>query len=160
MRSRRVNVNRILSPTAPFAGNLLLDPHNYVTDNLFNISRYWRAALRVIKGLLFCVALPIFIGFVVQAEMQSRRQTETLPHSGVYYLTALELGQDAASPLDDANWKLGFIYFNRSDPRVFVPKRFGVGNTVNFAKPAAWLFLAGIIALIAAVLFHKFFYYD
>lgn len=50
---------------------------------------------------------------------------------------------------DDRYWKLGIVYFNREDPAVFVQKRFGVGWTVNFARPAAVGFLVGILAIVA-----------
>jgi hypothetical protein len=39
----------------------------------------------------------------------------------------------------DTYWKLGIIYFNRDDPAVVVEKRFGLGYTLNFARPAAWV---------------------
>jgi uncharacterized membrane protein len=42
----------------------------------------------------------------------------------------------------DACWKLGMIYFNRSDPALLVEKRMGIGYTVNFANPWAWVVLA------------------
>lgn len=48
---------------------------------------------------------------------------------------------------DDQYWKLGQFYFNKDDPTVFLEKRFGIGWTVNWARPAAWLFLIGIIIL-------------
>jgi uncharacterized membrane protein len=48
---------------------------------------------------------------------------------------------------DDAKWRLGIFYYNPSDPSLFVEKRTGVGYTINFAKPAGWAFLMGIIAL-------------
>ena len=47
----------------------------------------------------------------------------------------------------DRAWKLGLVYFNPDDPALWVEKRFGVGWTVNFARPGAWLFIAGILAL-------------
>lgn len=47
---------------------------------------------------------------------------------------------------DDRFWKLGLVYFNREDPAVFVQKRFGVGWTVNFARPAA---VGSLLALVA-----------
>ncbi|MFN2546473.1 MAG: DUF5808 domain-containing protein [Myxococcales bacterium] len=34
-------------------------------------------------------------------------------------------------------WRAGFIYVDRDDPALFVPKRFGVGYTFNFGRPAA-----------------------
>jgi uncharacterized membrane protein len=52
---------------------------------------------------------------------------------------------------DDRFWKLGLIYLNREDPALMVTKRFGVGWTVNFANPKAWLLLAGIVAAAAGL---------
>jgi uncharacterized membrane protein len=50
---------------------------------------------------------------------------------------------------DDKYWKWGAYYVNRDDPALFVEKRFGVGFTINFGRPAAILLLVGLIALIA-----------
>jgi len=50
---------------------------------------------------------------------------------------------------DPNNWIWGVFYFNKNDPRVFLPKRnpaFGI--TVNFARPQAYLFSALIFLLI------------
>ena len=59
---------------------------------------------------------------------------------------------------DDRHWKAGVIYFNRDDPRIFVPKRFsfGRGRTLNFAHPIAWLILAVpiVVAVVAAASRH------
>ncbi len=47
-----------------------------------------------------------------------------------------------------AGWKVGgHIYYAPDDPAVFVPKRSGIGQTLNFARPGAWAFLGGIIVL-------------
>ena len=43
----------------------------------------------------------------------------------------------------------GIFYFNPDDPAVWVPKRFGIGYTLNFARPAAWIVLAAVIGMIA-----------
>lgn len=48
---------------------------------------------------------------------------------------------------DDAHWKLGIFYFNREDPSLFLEKRFGVGWTINLARPLAWIIFLGIIGL-------------
>lgn len=48
---------------------------------------------------------------------------------------------------DDAYWKLGTFYCNRDDPSTFVPKRFGVGWTVNLGNPLSWAALAGLILI-------------
>ena len=43
-------------------------------------------------------------------------------------------------------WK-GTFYSNAKDPRIWVPKVSGVGTTLNFAHPRAWLILGAILAL-------------
>jgi uncharacterized membrane protein len=45
----------------------------------------------------------------------------------------------------DRYWKLGVFYFNRDDSAVFVEKRFGLGYSLNFARPTAWLILSLIL---------------
>ena len=53
---------------------------------------------------------------------------------------------------DSKNWKLGFIYFCKEDPRVLVPKRIrGLGWTLNFARPMAVPFLIFLVALAVVV---------
>jgi uncharacterized membrane protein len=42
----------------------------------------------------------------------------------------------------DSCWKLGLFYFNPGDSALFVEKRIGIGYTLNFARPAAWILLA------------------
>jgi len=50
---------------------------------------------------------------------------------------------------DPANWKLGIFYFCREDGRVIVPKRIrGLGWTINFARPAALLWIAAIAGFV------------
>ncbi len=51
---------------------------------------------------------------------------------------------------DDRYWKWGVIYVNKDDPALFVEKRFGIGFTVNFGRPAAMLVTAGLLLLIVA----------
>lgn len=48
---------------------------------------------------------------------------------------------------DDRYWKLGIFYFNREDPALFLEKRFGVGWTINYARPLAWIIFIVIIGL-------------
>ena len=40
----------------------------------------------------------------------------------------------------------------RKTPSVFLPKRFGVGWTINFSRPAAWAVVIGFAAITAAFL--------
>ncbi len=53
---------------------------------------------------------------------------------------------------DDSYWKLGMIYYNPHDPSIWVPKRYGVGWTINFGRPAG---LAMLIALAAFIIIVK-----
>jgi hypothetical protein len=47
----------------------------------------------------------------------------------------------------DSAWKGGgLLYFNPSDPAIWVEQRIGIGYTVNFGNPRAWLLL-GLFAL-------------
>lgn len=50
---------------------------------------------------------------------------------------------------DDRLYRWGLVYYNPDDPALFVPKRFGVGWTVNMARPLAWVLLAATIAVAA-----------
>jgi len=63
----------------------------------------------------------------------------------------------AAAPVGDRTpdkyWKLGLIYVNRDDPALFVEKRFGIGFTLNFGHPGAWVFLALLVAVFVAIIF-------
>ncbi len=48
---------------------------------------------------------------------------------------------------DPANWKLGFIYYNKQDKRLFPPKREGDGwgLTINFGNPRSIYFILFLI---------------
>lgn len=48
-------------------------------------------------------------------------------------------GGPVGSP--ESSWKAGVFYVNPDDPALFVPKRFGIGYTLNFAHPLSWLIL-------------------
>ena len=49
---------------------------------------------------------------------------------------------------DDKYWIGGIIYFNRDDTAILVPKRFGIGWTINVGNIFAWVFIILIILLI------------
>lgn len=60
--------------------------------------------------------------------------------------------QDSETMLadDDEHWKLGVFYVNPDDASVFLPERFGIGWTLNFARPAAWAIMLGGAGLTVA----------
>jgi uncharacterized membrane protein len=52
---------------------------------------------------------------------------------------------------DPLNWKLGIIYVKKEDARIFVPKRLGIGWTINFGNPRSILVLPALIIFTALV---------
>lgn len=54
---------------------------------------------------------------------------------------------DGIASDDDSHWPLGVFYYNPEDPSVVVPKRFGVGWTLNMARPATWIALMGLVVV-------------
>lgn len=54
---------------------------------------------------------------------------------------------------EDKYWKGGLLYFNKNDPSIFVEHRFGVGFTMNFANPKAYILLLAPIILLIIIAF-------
>ncbi len=52
---------------------------------------------------------------------------------------------------DDKYWRNGLFYVNREDPALFVPRRFGIGWSLNFGNPRAAILAAGIVVVIGLV---------
>lgn len=67
--------------------------------------------------------------------------------------TASSDDMPASDPVDDPrHYRAGIIYVNRADPRVLVPKRLGVGLSVNAGHPGGLAFYLGLAVLsLAAV---------
>jgi uncharacterized membrane protein len=62
------------------------------------------------------------------------------------------LGGSVALGTHASGWRFGgILYFAPEDPAVFVPKQRGIGQTINFARPGAWVFL-GAVVLVAPLL--------
>lgn len=60
---------------------------------------------------------------------------------------------------DDSFWKAGVLYYNKDDARLLVPKRFGVGYTLNFGHRIGiifliLMFLAPLLVILSALLLH------
>src|SRR5215469_8237532 len=58
------------------------------------------------------------------------------------------LGKTGRRPPDEA-WK-GMFYSNPDDPALLVPKRHGIGYTLNFGNPWSWVVLALVLLMVAA----------
>jgi uncharacterized membrane protein len=64
-------------------------------------------------------------------------------------------GARAVNRDDDRDYRWGLFYFNRDDPSMLVPKRFGIGWTLNLARPGTWLIFGVPVAVVVIrVLFH------
>lgn len=48
---------------------------------------------------------------------------------------------------DDRHWKAGLVYYDPDDPTIFIEKRFGIGYTMNMARPATWWLLGTVVGL-------------
>lgn len=59
----------------------------------------------------------------------------------------------AGGPIGDRTpdqcWRAGMFYVNPNDPAILVEKRFGIGYTLNFGRPGAWVLIASILVLTA-----------
>lgn len=92
------------------------------------------------------------------------RQVLSIVSGGIVLLVvalATSLGRLSRRPPDEpgsgGGWRAGgIVYGNATDPDLWIPKRIGIGWTLNFGHPAAWwvlaLLLAGPIALVAGIL--------
>lgn len=88
----------------------------------------------LIWGLLVVVLLVLF-----WHPLRSRRKANT---------PADRQRTSAVFREDDRYWYGGFFYNNPDDPNLFVPKRFGLGWTLNFGHPQARLVLIGTLVVI------------
>jgi uncharacterized membrane protein len=49
--------------------------------------------------------------------------------------------------MPEDHWKAGVFYVNRDDAALFVPKRFGIGYTLNFGHATAWVIMGLVLVL-------------
>lgn len=90
-------------------------------------------ALLVICGMLIAIVLVLFWH-------PQRSQTKTR--------TSIDRQRADVFRDDDRYWYGGLFYNNPDDPAVFVPKRFGLGWTMNFGHPQARMVLIGMLVLL------------
>jgi uncharacterized membrane protein len=123
--------------------------------------------LAVAGGLLLCVLTGVLfyasaLGAISTFAASMIEVVVALVGVAVVVFVSVRMGQSggriaAAAPEgsmsrnDDAFWKLGTFYCNREDPSVFVPKRFGVGWTVNMGNPRSWAAIAGLVILVVGL---------
>ena len=89
------------------------------------------------------VVLPVLAGVTVAAIVLARNNRvpdDGEPDTGLTHVD------------DDRFWRGGLVYVNRDDPALMVPRRFGLGWTLNFGNPGAAMFLVGMLAFIGLVI--------
>lgn len=92
-------------------------------------------------GLCLAVVLPIVVGAVAVSVVYGQNGSRLLAHVE---------GSDRMMRDDDRYWKAGIFYVNRDDASLFLPERFGIGWTLNWARPAAWALTIALVLVIAA----------
>ncbi|MFH5880196.1 DUF1648 domain-containing protein [Arthrobacter sp. NA-172] len=93
------------------------------------------------------VVIPILFGVLVAVVVMARNNRE--PDEG-------EKDTGLTHRDDDKNWKRGLFYVNREDSAMMVPRRFGLGWTINFGNPKSAMLLAGVVAMIGLVITLRF----
>ncbi|HEY4363336.1 MAG TPA: DUF5808 domain-containing protein [Bryobacteraceae bacterium] len=71
-----------------------------------------------------------------------------------YYVLLMVRAARSGAPMGDrtpdACWKLGIFYINPGDPSLWIPKRFGIGYTLNFGNRWSWALLGVLLAAVFA----------
>jgi uncharacterized membrane protein len=93
------------------------------------------------------IVLPVLAAVVAAVVAMARHNREPLEGERDTGLTHRD---------DDKYWRGGLVYVNREDQALMVPRRFGLGWTLNFGNPRAVILLAGVAALISLVVILRF----
>jgi len=69
----------------------------------------------------------------------------------VLYRIRVTLGRERSDGTPDSAWRMaGLVYYNPADAAILVPKRTGLGCTMNFGQPLSWAVLVAIAGFVAA----------
>ena len=93
----------------------------------------------------FLLGTAIFLAFVFALLIRTGGANSVKADSSSDLLARGAIGDGTP----DRCWRAGMFYVNPDDPAILVEKRFGIGYTLNFARPGAWLLMASIFALMA-----------
>jgi len=93
------------------------------------------------------VALPILTAVVVAVVVLARNNRERADGDPDTGLTHRD---------DDRYWHGGLFYLNREDHALLVPRRFGLGWTLNLGNPRTAILLAGVLAIIGLLITLRF----
>jgi uncharacterized membrane protein len=98
------------------------------------------------SALTAFAVLPLLLGVAVLLVVVVR----TREGGGLRLAGTAAGGTKAVNRDDDRNYRWGLFYFNRDDPSLLVPKRFGIGWTLNLARPGTWL-IFGVVVVMAVI---------
>jgi uncharacterized membrane protein len=121
----------------------------HVTIRMLEVLLYPLTFTFVVASLMPLVRFPLWLAPAVMLAF-----TAGILVWAYQQITAPATASDTPEPQNDSYWRAGIFYYNPADPAIFVPKRVGIGYTMNFANKISWLVLAGIllIALLPALL--------
>jgi uncharacterized membrane protein len=109
------------------------------------IQAWWLILVSRQQGLISLGLLPVALIFTLVVIVVLAR----LGQGGSRLVAAEKFSSASGAPVGDRTrdqyWKLGVFYFNRDDAAIFVEKRFGLGYSLNFARPMAWVIIALIL---------------
>ncbi|MEY9952997.1 DUF1648 domain-containing protein [Leifsonia sp. EB34] len=99
------------------------------------------------------VVIFVVIGVYAARLVSGTRAARSAVPAGGGAATVPAAARDAVDPRDDdRHWKGGLIYVNSADPALFVPKRFGVGVTINLGHPGGMAIgVVTLLLLVAAI---------
>ena len=110
----------------------------------FVATRIWGALPTTNATMVLLVELSLLVGvlgYVAATAVPPRRRAR---------VSTVANGQFVARD-EDEHWYLGFIYVNREDATLLVPRRLGVGWTLNLGQPATWAVLGALVVLLVAL---------
>jgi len=120
---------------------------------VFMISITQLFSFRFLKNIwiLFGVVIIILLGILAAVIILS---ITTGQGGSKLYIKQIKTGDKTENKLisrdEDKYWKLGLFYCNPDDQSLVVEKRFGVGWTINFARPVSWIIIVGFIVSMVA----------
>lgn len=116
--------------------NIFFDAINFYSYGLINVSmKFITYLLLIFTGLILISAIWISLKVGQGGSRLKLKEDKN--------------GEASKDRDDDSYWKLGnTIYYNPDDPSIFIEKRFGVGWTVNAARPLGMIFLTLPIIII------------
>ncbi|MGH1526111.1 DUF1648 domain-containing protein [Leifsonia sp. L25] len=108
------------------------------------------AGIGIVTVALLVVIFVVIGVYALRLVSGTRAAREAVPVGGGAAAADRAPTRDTVDPRDDdRHWKGGLIYVNSADPALFVPKRFGVGVTLNLGHPGGMAI--GVVTLLLLV---------